>query len=209
MTDTSSSEKIPDAAKANDATPSGAEPSDAQVSGAKATDATPPSPKANPPKAAEPKGADAAEDGTDDSAKEAPSTVESAIDPEANEEKLFNEKAILYRFDKGAKDWKERGIGFMRILKNPETGRCRVLMRRAQTFRVCANHFVLPQMTLKANGDRALIWHATDFADGKESQDVLSVKFKSPEIVANFRAAFEKAKEQNKALGATGGEAAD
>jgi Ran-binding protein 1 len=149
------------------------------------------------------------DEAADDSAKEAPSTVEATVDPDASETKLFEQKAILYRFDKEAKDWKERGVGFMKILKNPENGRCRVLMRRAQTFRVCANHFILPGTTLKANGDKAVLWHATDFADGKESNEILSVKFKSPEIVQEFKTAFDSARAQNQALGATGGESAE
>jgi hypothetical protein len=153
-----------------------------------------------PPKAAQ------KDDDVDDSAKEAPSTVEAKVDPDANETKLFEQKAVLYRFDKPANDWKERGIGFMKILKNPETGRCRVVMRRIQTFKVCANHFILPGMVLKSNGEKAVIWHATDFADGKESHEILSVKFKNAEIVSEFRAAFEAAQVQNQALGATGGE---
>jgi Ran-binding protein 1 len=82
-------------------------------------------------------------------------------------------------------------------------------MRRAQTFRVCANHFVLPGTTLKATGDKALLWHATDFAEGKESQEILSVKFKSPEIVQSFKAAFEVARVKNQELDATGSEAAE
>jgi Ran-binding protein 1 len=97
----------------------------------------------------------------------------------------------------------------MKILKNPETGRCRILMRRAQTFRVCANHFILPEMTLRPNGEKAVIWHAADFAEGKEIQETLCVKFKGPEVVQQFKTAFETARVQNKALGATGGEAAD
>jgi hypothetical protein len=141
------------------------------------------------------------DDAADDAAKEAPSAVET-VDPDASEEKMFGEKAILYRFDKAANDWKERGVGFMKILKHPETGRCRVLMRRHQTFRVCANHYVLPNMVLRPMGDKALLWHATDFADGNPSEDTLSVKFKSAEVVQSFKDAFEAAKAQNKALGA-------
>jgi hypothetical protein len=192
-----SSDPVPEAAAPNpdNATPSATTPTDPSPAVAKPADPKPP----DAPK----------DDAADDSAKEAPSTIESKVDPDAGEEKLFDEKALLYRFDTKAKDWKERGAGFMKILKNPESGRCRILMRRAQTFRVCANHFILPEMTLRPNGEKALIWHAADFAEEKEIHETLCVKFKGPDVVQLFKTAFETARVQNKALGATGGEAAD
>jgi Ran-binding protein 1 len=144
-----------------------------------------------------------ADDGpVDDSTKEAPSSVAEA-ETEPGEDKLFGEKAILYRFDREAKDWKERGAGVIRILKSQTTGRCRILMRRNQTYRVCANHFILPALELKPNpsNDKALIWHAQDFADSQAGQaETLSVRFKTAEIAAAFKAAFEDAKAQNAAL---------
>lgn len=137
----------------------------------------------------------------DDSHKEAAPAAAEQPDPDAGEEKLYGEKAMLYRFDKSSNDWKERGVGFIKILKNIETGRCRILMRRNQTFRVCANHFILPHMELKPHtgSDRALIWSANDYADGAESHDVLSVRFRTPEIAQEFKKAFEEARAINKA----------
>ncbi|KAK8894761.1 Ran-specific GTPase-activating protein [Tritrichomonas musculus] len=135
----------------------------------------------------------------DDSHKEAPSTAANQPDPDEGEEKLFAEKAMLYRFDKEGNEWKERGVGLMKILQNKENKRCRILMRRNQTFRVCANHFILPFMELKPHtgNERAFIWSATDFADGTESHDVLSVRFKTSEIAQDFKKAFDKAREIN------------
>ena len=135
----------------------------------------------------------------DDSHKEAPSIAVEQEDPDAGEDKLFGDKAILYRFDSTSKEWKERGVGFIKILKSKETGRCRILMRRNQTFRVCANHYILPQMELKphSGSERALIWSATDFADGVESHDVLSVRFKTPEITKEFKKQFDEARKIN------------
>jgi Ran-binding protein 1 len=138
----------------------------------------------------------------DDSHKEAPSTAAEQKDPDENEDKLFGDKALLYRFDKSSNDWKERGSGFMKILKSRENGRCRILMRRFQTFRVCANHFILPFMELKphSGSERAFIWQATDFADGQESREVLSVKFKNAEVAQEFKKAFDQAKQCNKEI---------
>ena len=154
------------------------------------------------PKPIADKGAAAKDEPVDDSHTEAPSTAADADNADEGEEALFQEKAILYRFDKANNEWKERGVGVMKILKNKESSRCRILMRRNQTFKVCANHFVLPHMDLKPNNgsDRALMWSAVDFADGEESHDVLSVKFKNAEIANQFKKSFGDAKEVNKTL---------
>jgi len=55
-------------------------------------------------------------------------------------------------------------------------------MRRNQSFHVYANHYVLPNMQLKSNGEKTLLWHATDFADDYASEDILSLRFHAPEI---------------------------
>ena len=156
--------------------------------------------KIQPKQPAADKGAASGKDeAVDDSHTEAPSSSSEQVDPDQDEDKLFNDKAVLYRFDKANSEWKERGVGFIKVLKNKENKKCRILMRRNQTFKVCANHFVLPHMELKPNAgsDRAFLWNAVDFADGEESHDTLSVKFKNAEVAAAFKKAFEEAKKQN------------
>lgn len=144
------------------------------------------------------------EEAVDDSHTEAPSSAADQADPDSDEDALFNDRAMLYRFDKTNNEWKERGVGFMKILKNKETKMCRVLMRRNQTFKVCANHFILPHMELKANNgsDRALMWSAIDYADGNDqpSHDVLSVKFKNSDVASLFKKAFEEGRTTNAAI---------
>ena len=43
---------------------------------------------------------------------------------EENEETMFCSRAKLYRFDKGTSQWKERGIGEIKILKQKNEGLC-------------------------------------------------------------------------------------
>ena len=144
--------------------------------------------------------------GADDSHMEAPSTSANQDDADSAEELMFGEIAILYRFDPNVKEWKERGTGTLKILKNPETGRCHLAMRRKNVFTVCANHFILPWMDAKPSpgNERAFIWNACDFADGKESHETLTAKFKNAEIAKQFKEAFDKAKEINSELVAKG-----
>ena len=50
-------------------------------------------------------------------------------------------KSKLYRFDKEANQWKERGAGTVKLLKHKSTGKIRLVMRQSKTLKICANHF--------------------------------------------------------------------
>lgn len=142
----------------------------------------------------------AQDDAVDDSHKEAPSAAAEQPNVDQDEEELFADKVLLYRLDSESKEWKERGSGVMKVLKNIKTGQCRCLMRRNQTFRVCCNHFILPHMELKESKgtDRAFMWAATDYADGPDgSKDVLTIKLKSAEVAQQFKKAFDDARKFN------------
>ena len=45
------------------------------------------------------------------------------VSGEEGEEVLFCERSKLFRFDKDTKEWKERGLGDLKILKNNATGK--------------------------------------------------------------------------------------
>ena len=47
---------------------------------------------------------------------------------EEDEEEQFSAKAKLYRFDDG--EWKERGVGPLKVLLHTGNGMMRILMRR-------------------------------------------------------------------------------
>nr|XP_057937711.1 ranBP2-like and GRIP domain-containing protein 3 [Doryrhamphus excisus] len=111
---------------------------------------------------------------------------------EEDEEILFKERAKLYRWDRDLGQWKERGVGDLKILFHPTKHFYRILMRREQVFRVCANHNICPSMELKPmnTSANALIWTATDYSDGEGSIEQLAAKFKTPEITESFRKTF-------------------
>jgi Ran-binding protein 1 len=67
-------------------------------------------------------------------------TVETKTNEE-QEEQMFKMRAKLFRFDRGSREWKERGTGDVRLLKHRENHKTRLVMRRDKTFKVCANHY--------------------------------------------------------------------
>lgn len=60
---------------------------------------------------------------------------------EEDEEVLYQVRAKLYRFEESDKEWKERGTGDCKFLKNKDNKKIRILMRRDKILKICANHF--------------------------------------------------------------------
>lgn len=115
---------------------------------------------------------------------------------EEGEQILFCERCKLFRYDGATSQWKERGIGDMKILLNPSSGKYRVLMRREQIFKLCANHVISADMELKPfpNSDKSWLW--TTFADLSEDiagAETLAARFKTKEIAFQFKETFNDA----------------
>lgn len=49
---------------------------------------------------------------------------------EENEQVVFSHRAKLYHYDKELIEWKERGVGVLKILQNKQPRRARLVMRR-------------------------------------------------------------------------------
>eukprot|EP00249_Psilotum_nudum_P034346 c53299_g1_i1 orf=235-888(-) len=116
---------------------------------------------------------------------------------EENEDTLLEMKAKLYRFDKESNQWKERGVGQVRLLKHKETGKIRLLMRQNKTLKICANHLVLVTSVLQehAGSDKAWVWHAKDFSDGELKEEFFCIRLGNTESAQKFKTAFEEAQE--------------
>ena len=118
---------------------------------------------------------------------------------EEDENVIYSHRAKLYRFDHEIKQWKERGVGDIKILVNPETNQCRVVMRRDQIRKLCANHFITREMELKENAgsDRSWVWSVNaDFADGIAKAELLAVRFRHAEDAVMFQEKFKKCQEK-------------
>ena len=108
---------------------------------------------------------------------------------EEDEEVLYKVRAKLFRFDTDAKEWKERGTGDCKFLKNKKTNKVRILMRRDKTLKICANHIIAPEYTLKPN---------VGSAEGEAEAFTFAIRFGSKENADKFKEEFEKAQEINK-----------
>ncbi|XP_009789410.1 ran-binding protein 1 homolog c-like [Nicotiana tabacum] len=119
---------------------------------------------------------------------------------EENEDAIVDLKAKLYRFDKDGNQWKERGAGTVKLLKHKETGKVRLVMRQSKTLKICANHLVLPTMTLQehAGNEKSCLWHAPDFADGELKDELFCLRFASIENCKSFMEMFQEVAESQK-----------
>ena len=128
-----------------------------------------------------------------------PDKVE-VVTGEEEEEVMLEDKAKLYRWDANTKEWKERGIGQAKILRRKDTGKVRFLMRREQTFKVCANHTITDAIKIQPmkGQAKARVWGAQDFADEELKDEKFCIRFKTEEQAAAFEAKFVEATELSK-----------
>ncbi|CAG9857681.1 unnamed protein product [Phyllotreta striolata] len=131
--------------------------------------------------------------------------AESAADGEENEEVVFCKRAKLFNYVTvdGKKEWKERGTGELKVLRNKSTGKSRILMRRERTRKICANHFVRDDTHLVRpnNSDLSFIWLAHDYSDGTAAAaaapprpETFHVKFAAADEATAFYDAVESVK---------------
>lgn len=57
-------------------------------------------------------------------------------------------KCKLYRFDHDAGEWKERGVGQVRLLESKANKKIRLLHRQEKTLKIRANHIRAPPFQL-------------------------------------------------------------
>ena len=113
---------------------------------------------------------------------------------EENEQLVFKERCKLYRFEYATKQWKERGVGDIKLLLEPNSKKARVVMRRELIHKLCANHLITAAMELKSNAgsEKSWVWHTmADMSEGESNVEQLAVRFKSPEIARKFKEKFD------------------
>jgi len=115
---------------------------------------------------------------------------------EEDEDVLYCQRAKLYRFVDS--EWKERGIGDVKLLRHLSTGIVRIVMRRERVLKLCLNHRISAALTLQPMPNtqgKAWTWHADDFSDSAEpTHDKFSIRFKTEDVAAEFKEAFDRVK---------------
>ncbi|KAJ8123874.1 hypothetical protein ONZ43_g274 [Nemania bipapillata] len=122
---------------------------------------------------------------------------------EESEEQIFTMRCKMFRFFQETREWKERGTGPLRLLKHKENGKTRLVMRRDKTLKVCANHYITPDMKIAAmsTSDRAWLWSvAADVSEGEPEAITVSVRLANAENAQLFKDAWLKAQKENEAL---------
>ena len=94
--------------------------------------------------------------------------------------------------------WKERGTGNCKLLRNKESKKIRFIMRQEKTLKPVAN-FILQESPLcdlvpMKNTDKAYLWSCNDFSEEEARLEKLAARFQNVENTAAFKGAFEAAK---------------
>merc|ERR1719193_2318137 len=112
---------------------------------------------------------------------------------EEEEEVLYSHRAKLFRLVDG--EWKERGIGDVKILKHKSSNKIRLLMRREQVLKICLNHALSASVVsmIQEKTSNSWTWVAQDFSDGELATMTFALRFKTAEIAKDFKAACEEA----------------
>lgn len=121
---------------------------------------------------------------------------------EEEETKLFGERAKLFRYDTTNKEWKERGVGEVKVLHHPKHNSYRLLLRREQIHKLVLNMALSTdfQMTPMKQSDKAFCWVSTNFAEDSENGalESLSVRFKNADLAQKFHNVVQNSIDQLK-----------
>ena len=93
--------------------------------------------------------------------------------------------------------WKERGTGNCKLLRNKQSNKIRFVMRQEKTLKPVANFIFqdspLCDLVPMKNNDKAYIWSCNDFSEEEARLEKLAARFQNAENTALFKEAFEAA----------------
>lgn len=121
---------------------------------------------------------------------------------EKDEEEVFKARSKLYRWKD--EQWKERGIGDFRILRNKITGKYRAVLRQDQTLKIRCLFFIhghgLCNLQKLKTAEKSFFWTCADFSEEKLSLERICIRLKTDEDAEAFSKAFNNALEENNKL---------
>ncbi|XP_012522042.1 E3 SUMO-protein ligase RanBP2 [Monomorium pharaonis] len=117
---------------------------------------------------------------------------------EEDEEILYSHRAKLFRFDTTVKEWKERGLGDIKLLRHRETSKLRLIMRRDHVLKLCLNHIVSNDLEFTPKDEKSWLWSTADYSEGEIEYMQFACRFKTAEIAADFMRAIDNARKNVK-----------
>lgn len=122
---------------------------------------------------------------------------------EENDDLIFKIRARLYRWRN--EDWKERGTGDLKFLRNKDSKLVRFLLRQDKTLKVAANFIITdtqPLCDLKVHqeSDKMFFFIAYDFSEEQPQVEKFVIKLGNADHAKNFKDSFNAAKEFNKLI---------
>ena len=112
---------------------------------------------------------------------------------EEEENVLHTFRARLFRFCDN--EWKERGVGEIKILESRDSNRIRLLMRRDTIFKVCLNQSITKDLKLDLKDDKkSITWSAIDYSEDTPIPQIFLLRLKNADIAQQFLRAVESTK---------------
>lgn len=111
---------------------------------------------------------------------------------------VFGHRAKLYRYDNATKEWKERGVGEMKILYHAGHGSYRLLLRREQVHKIVCNFLLTPDVEFRplSTSDQAWMWAGINYIEQEACAEQLAIKFKSSDVARQFKAHIDKIQQE-------------
>lgn len=113
---------------------------------------------------------------------------------EEDEEILYTHRAKLFRFDINVKEWKERGLGDIKLLRHKETDKLRLIMRRDHVLKLCLNHLLSAEIEFQVKDEKTWLWNAADYSEGEIEYMQFACRFKTSEIAEDFKRVIDNAR---------------
>uniref|UniRef100_A0A914QJ33 Uncharacterized protein n=1 Tax=Panagrolaimus davidi TaxID=227884 RepID=A0A914QJ33_9BILA len=107
------------------------------------------------------------------------------------EKVLFKNRCKLYIFNSDTKEIKERGVGDIKVLFNPENKYYRVVMRREQVHKICANFSIIKSTKIadKAGTKGCGAFNCIDFSENTQEgiPTVFFIRFRDEKVYEEFK----------------------
>uniref|UniRef100_A0AC35G950 Uncharacterized protein n=1 Tax=Panagrolaimus sp. PS1159 TaxID=55785 RepID=A0AC35G950_9BILA len=115
---------------------------------------------------------------------------------EESEQILFKNRCKLYIFNSETKEIKERGVGDIKVLYNPDKKNYRVVMRREQVHKICANFRITKNMNIadKTGTKGCGIFSCIDFSENSQegTSTVFYARFREENVYGEFKKLFNE-----------------